>query len=196
MSQTLSGLFLVGAFKESNRQRKRKRTIREILWKNRENPGKIGKVPKRTKRDKTGRTSPDRETPPFDPPHLLALDIVILIPRALASKPHCAGFSRHYKIPTRGQGMAKMGEMGQTLCRNTSLCFLCGGRSTTSIARSLSHNPCYSIFCGVSQTIAAIPSPTTQESPVCKRGGIICFTESGGIAPERVSHEMLAPIAL
>ena len=40
----------------------------ESPWTNRENPGKIGKVPKRTKQDKKGRTSPDRETPPFETP--------------------------------------------------------------------------------------------------------------------------------
>ncbi len=28
----------------------------------------FGKVPKRTKKDKKGRTSPDRETPPFETP--------------------------------------------------------------------------------------------------------------------------------
>ena len=39
---------------------------RTIPKQNRENPRKIGKVPKRTK--KKGRTSPDRETPPFETP--------------------------------------------------------------------------------------------------------------------------------
>ena len=68
VSRTLSGLFLVGAL---NRPRARKRT-------NRENPGpspsKSGKSqknresPKRTKKDKKGRTSPDRETPQFETP--------------------------------------------------------------------------------------------------------------------------------
>ena len=66
VSRTLSGLFLVGAL---NRPRKRKRT-------NQENPRTIpeqirkipGKVPKGQKKDKKGRTSPDRETPPFETP--------------------------------------------------------------------------------------------------------------------------------
>ena len=65
VSRTLWGLFLVGAL---DRPRKRKGTNRENPRANRENPGKIGKVPKRTKKDKKGRTSPDRETPPFETP--------------------------------------------------------------------------------------------------------------------------------
>ena len=69
VSRTLSGLFLVGAL---NRPRKRKRTNRENP---RTIPEQIGKIPeksgksqKRTKKDKKGRTSPDRETPPFETP--------------------------------------------------------------------------------------------------------------------------------
>ena len=72
VSRTLSGLFLVGA---DNRLRKRKRTNRENP---RRVPGQIGKIPgkvpegqkrtKKDKKDKKGRTSPDRETPPFETP--------------------------------------------------------------------------------------------------------------------------------
>ena len=69
VSRTLSGLFLVGAL---NRPRKRKRTNRENPRRLPEQigkiPGKVPKVPKRTKKDKKGRTSPDRETPPFETP--------------------------------------------------------------------------------------------------------------------------------
>ena len=61
MSRTLSGLFLVGAL---NRPRKRKGTNRENPW---TIPEQIGKIPKDEK-DKKGMTSPDRETPPFEPP--------------------------------------------------------------------------------------------------------------------------------
>ena len=76
MSQTLSGLFLVGAV---NRPRKRKRT-------NRENPrrvpgqiGKIpkkkkGKVPKRTKRTKKEGQVQIGKPPRLEPPRLAALD--------------------------------------------------------------------------------------------------------------------------
>ena len=78
VSRTFSGLFLVGAL---NRPRKRKRTHRENTpdhpRANRESPRKTGKVPKRTKKDKKGRTSPDREPPPFEtppPPRLAALE--------------------------------------------------------------------------------------------------------------------------
>ena len=39
-------------------------------WKKRENPEKIGKVPRRQKKDKKGRTVPDREASPFEPPPL------------------------------------------------------------------------------------------------------------------------------
>ena len=70
--RTLSGLFLVSAL---NRPRKRKRTNQENP---RTIPEQIGKIPeKRTKKDKKGRTSPDRETPPFETPpaRLAALDI-------------------------------------------------------------------------------------------------------------------------
>ena len=63
MSRTLSGLFLVGAL---NRPRKRKGTNRENP---RTIPEQIGKIPgKVPKKDKKGRTSPDRETPPFETP--------------------------------------------------------------------------------------------------------------------------------
>ena len=72
VSRTLSGLFLVGAL---NRPRRRKRTKRENP---RSIPEQTGKIPeksgkdkkgqKRTKKDKKGRTSPDRETPPFETP--------------------------------------------------------------------------------------------------------------------------------
>ena len=52
MSRTLSGLFLVGAL---NRPRKRKRDESgkspDHAQANRENPGKIGKVLKRTKKE-------------------------------------------------------------------------------------------------------------------------------------------------
>ena len=79
---TLSGLFLVGAL---NRLRKRKgtnrenpRTIPEQIGKVPEKSGQCQKGQKRTKKDKNGRTSPDRETPPFDetPPRSAALDVV------------------------------------------------------------------------------------------------------------------------
>ena len=68
VSRTLSGLFLVGAL---NRPRKRKGLIGKIPGPSpskSENPRQFGKVPKRTKKDKKGRTSPDRETPPFETP--------------------------------------------------------------------------------------------------------------------------------
>ena len=65
VSRTLSGLFLVGAV---HRPRKRKRG-------NQENPrrvlGQIGEIPENRespKKDKKGRTSPDRETPCLKPP--------------------------------------------------------------------------------------------------------------------------------
>ena len=38
---------------------------------------KIGKVPKRTKKDKKGRTSPDWETPRLKPPRLAALEPLV-----------------------------------------------------------------------------------------------------------------------
>ena len=53
VSRTLSGLFLVGAL---NRPRKRKRTNPRA---NQENPGKIGKGQKRTKKDKKGQKKKD-----------------------------------------------------------------------------------------------------------------------------------------
>ena len=65
VSRTLSGLFLVGAL---NRQRKRQGTNRENP---RRVPEQIGKIPENRespKKDKKGRTSPDRETPPFETP--------------------------------------------------------------------------------------------------------------------------------
>ena len=72
VSRTLSGLFLVGAL---NRPRKRKRTNRENprtipeqIGKIQEKSGKSEKGCHRTKKDKKGRTSPDRETPPFETP--------------------------------------------------------------------------------------------------------------------------------
>ena len=65
-SRTVLGLFLVGAV---NRPRKRKRANRENP---RRVPGQIGKIRKIRKgpnqKDKKGRTSPDRETPPFETP--------------------------------------------------------------------------------------------------------------------------------
>ena len=71
VSRTLSGLFLVGAL---NRPRKRKSDESgkspDHPRADRENPGKI---PKRIKKDKKGRMSPDRETPPFETPRLAAL---------------------------------------------------------------------------------------------------------------------------
>ena len=76
MSRTLSGLFPVGAL---NRPRKRKRTnqenprtIPEQIGKIPEKSGKSQKGQKRTKKDRKGRTSPDQETPPFEPPPRLA----------------------------------------------------------------------------------------------------------------------------
>ena len=72
VSRTLSGQFLVGAL---NRPRKRKRanrenprTVPEQIGKIPEKSGKSQKGQKRTKKDKKGRTSPDRETPPFETP--------------------------------------------------------------------------------------------------------------------------------
>ena len=69
VSQTLSGLFLVRAFSEIHRPRKRKGQIGKIHG---ESPDKSGKSQKNRespkqgqKRKKRGRTSPDRETPPF-----------------------------------------------------------------------------------------------------------------------------------
>ena len=75
VSRTLSGLFLVGAL---NRPRKRKRT-------NRENPRtipeqigekipEIGKVPKRTKKDKKEGQVQIGKPPRLKPPRLAALD--------------------------------------------------------------------------------------------------------------------------
>ena len=73
MSRTLSGLFLIGAL---DRPRKRKRTNRENPRRVPEQIGKSQKNRERTKKDKKGRTSPDRETPPFEtPPRLAALDL-------------------------------------------------------------------------------------------------------------------------
>ena len=66
VSQTLSGLFLIGAV---NRPTKRKRTNRDNPRTNRENPGKIGKVPKRTK----GGTSQIGKLPCLKPARLPAL---------------------------------------------------------------------------------------------------------------------------
>ena len=71
VSQTLSGLFLVGAV---HRPRKRKRTNRENP---RRVPGQIGKIPEKSGKSQKGRkrtekegqvTSPDRENPPFETP--------------------------------------------------------------------------------------------------------------------------------
>ena len=56
-----------------SRQRKRKRQIGKFL-ENSGNPEKIGKVPQKKKKDKSGRTSPNRETLPFKPLCLPALD--------------------------------------------------------------------------------------------------------------------------
>ena len=71
-SRTLSGLFLVGAL---NRPRKRKRTNREKSpdhpRANRENPRKIGKVPKRTKKEGQVQIG---KPPRLKPPRLAALD--------------------------------------------------------------------------------------------------------------------------
>ena len=75
MSRTFSGLF-VGAL---NRPRKRKRDesgkspdhpgmIPEQIGKIPEKSGKSQKGQKRTKKDKKGRTSPDREIPLFETP--------------------------------------------------------------------------------------------------------------------------------
>ena len=76
VSRTLSGLFLVGAL---DRLRRRKRTNREKsrtiparIGKIPEKSGKSQKVPKRKKKDNFRRTSPDRATPPFEPPPRLA----------------------------------------------------------------------------------------------------------------------------
>ena len=49
----LSGMFMVGPF---DTHRKKRRT-------NWENAEKSGKIPNRTRKDKSGRTSPDREAP-------------------------------------------------------------------------------------------------------------------------------------
>ena len=80
VSRTLSGLFLVGAV-----SRPRKTSKAQIGKIPKESPkksgksGKIGKGQTRTKKDKKGRTSPDRETPPFEnPPRLAALDSYVL----------------------------------------------------------------------------------------------------------------------
>ena len=71
LSQTLSGLFLVGAL---NRPRTRKGTNRENP---RTIPEQIGKIPKKSgksqkgpEKDKKGRTSPDQEAPRLNPPRL------------------------------------------------------------------------------------------------------------------------------
>ena len=73
VSRTLSGLFLVGAL---IRPRKRKGTNRENP---RTIPEQIGKIPENRespeKDKKKGRTSPDREAPPFETPRLAALDL-------------------------------------------------------------------------------------------------------------------------
>ena len=69
VSQTLSGLFLAGAVRPGMRKRINQKNPR-TNW---EDSEKIGKVPKRTKKDKLGRTSPDRETPRLKPPRLAAL---------------------------------------------------------------------------------------------------------------------------
>ena len=65
VSRTLSGLFLVGAL---NRPRKRKGTNREDPQ---TIPEQIRKIPENRespKKDKKGRTSPEQENPPFEPP--------------------------------------------------------------------------------------------------------------------------------
>ena len=80
MSRTLSGLFLIGAL---NRPRRGKGQIGKIPG---PSPSKLGKSQKnreRPKKDKKGRTSPDRETPPFKTPRLADLDN-FLIQKALS----------------------------------------------------------------------------------------------------------------
>ena len=75
VSRTLSGLFLVGALK---RPRKRKKTNRENFRDhpraNRENPEKIGKVPKRKKRTKKEGQVQIGKHPRLKPLRLAALD--------------------------------------------------------------------------------------------------------------------------
>ena len=75
VSQTLSGLFLVGAV---NRPRKRKRTNRENL---RRVPGQIGKIPKKSGKSQKGQKRTKKEgqvqigkPPRLKPPRLAALD--------------------------------------------------------------------------------------------------------------------------
>ena len=69
VSRTLSGLFLVGALaRPSRRKRDEPGKSQDHPRATRENPGKIGKVPKGEKNTKKGRTSPDRESPPFETP--------------------------------------------------------------------------------------------------------------------------------
>ena len=72
VSQTLSGLFLVGAL---DRPRRRKRDEAgkspDHPRANRENPGKIGKVPKRTKKE--GQVQIGKR-PCLKPPRLAALE--------------------------------------------------------------------------------------------------------------------------
>ena len=71
VSRTLLGLFLVGAL---NRPRKKKRTNRENPRRAPSKSGKSQKNRESPKKDKKGRTSPDRETPLFETPPLAALD--------------------------------------------------------------------------------------------------------------------------
>ena len=77
MSQTLSGLFLIGAV---NRPRKRKSTNREnpqrVPGQIRKSPKKIGKVPKKDKKGQKRRDKSRSGNPPrLNPPRLAALEI-------------------------------------------------------------------------------------------------------------------------
>ena len=60
-----SSLLLIGCERGKGTNRENPRTIPEQIGKI---PEKSGKSQKRTKKDKKGRTSPDRETPPFETP--------------------------------------------------------------------------------------------------------------------------------
>ena len=86
VSRTLSGLFFVGALNRPRKEEKDKSgKSSDHPRANRENPGRIGKVPKGTKKDKKGhkRTQNEgqvqiRKPPRLNPPRLAALDLKIL----------------------------------------------------------------------------------------------------------------------
>ena len=74
--RTLSGLFPVGAV-----NRPRKRHIRKIPGQSPDKSGKFRKNRESHKKGKKGRTSPDRESPPVNPPLVYRPLIAAIVPR-------------------------------------------------------------------------------------------------------------------